>query len=598
MIFFRPDPVFIFEQQGLFMKKIATGCFILIVIFFAGWFFLQPRQLLETSFQPSDLLPETTLMTLEMMNVEGNLQSFRNSRLGKNLAAMDYPLLLEQLGVSRHDIIAFENARKTLLSNLKNPLFNELFGKETALALLSFDQPLPVFPVPEYFLNRMLIISRPRHNTNLLSSVAQWLGKDLDIRKEVYRQHHITRIELDNKMPLYCTSLNDLFIASTDMQTLCRSLDVSEGLEIALSDNNAYQNLSRQLRSSENAVFSYVNPAELRKKLLLSSRSVSHLSDRAMDWQKDLSSNLKGIYAIGSIFDIHNSQCHTSRVVCLVDKENMAPVFRQTFSIDPAQNQTLSMIPSHPLLYYWSNTFHLETYLQHSLHHPKQRQQLENNFQEQLGITPEQLMKALGKQCAVVLKDIRIDGFIPIPKLVLLMEVTDQKTVSRFLRATFQKSGLRYRQESFMGKIIHSAQLPMGIALEPAYTFFNGFCILGSHPEMIKQVLSKQQEKDEFTATDIFKDVNQGLTDANNHISFIRNDILIEKIQGLVEWGNHILVMKGDTSSRKYRIMTEQLFHPIIDGFRIYDTIGIRTRFGENTLENLTIYHINGQPAS
>jgi hypothetical protein len=276
----------------------------------------------------------------------------------------------------------------------------------------------------------------------------------------------------------------------------------------------------------------------------------------------------------------------------------MSPVFKQTFSIHPDQNQTLAMIPRHPLVYYWTNTLHLETYLQHALRNPEQRRQLENNLRKQLDITPEQLMKAFGSQWAVILEDIRINGFLPIPKLVLLLEVADQDTVSRLLQTTLQKSEMRYLQESFRGKTIHSAQLPMGIALQPAYTFLNGFCILGSHPDMLKQVLASQEEQVELTAADRFEDVEEGLTEPNNHIAFIRSNKFIEEIQGLMAWGSNMLAMKGNAASRKHRIMMEQIINPILDGFKVYNDIGLRTRFGENTIETLTVYRVKPQPAS
>ncbi len=578
------------------MKKIAIGLLLLTAIAFAGWFALQPTHLLQTTYQPSDLLPEKTLLTVEMVDVKKNLEDFRTSRLGHNLAAIDFASVLREMDVPSRDIIAFEEAKTTILSNIDSPVFSELFGQETIIALQPLQKPLPPSPTPQYFLNSLVIISRPRHNADLLSFAAQWLNKDLAIEEEPYSHHTITRLKLQNGMDLYYTTLSDLLISSTNMEHIRHCLDLSEGEDISLSATAAYQKLQKDLRSAETALFSYTNTSALLEHFAALSEA-SALSQSEKSLQKDVTANLNGIHAIGSTFDINSPRRHTNRILCLVNRQDMAPVFRETFAIEPAPNRTLPMISSRPLIYYWTNTINLRAYMNHYIDNAYQRQQLENTIRQQLNMPADRLLEAFGGQWAMVLEDLSINGFIPVPKMALLAEVADQETVSSLLQTTFQRPNVRYLQESFQGTTIHSAQLPMGIALQPAYAFYNGFCILASHPGMIKQMMSPESNTARLTAAEAFQKINEGLTDHNNNIAFIQSDQLIEKLQSLMGWSSNMLAMQGK-NGQKSRIMINQVINPILDGFKMYKAIGARTRFGEDTIEMLNVYQVDNEPRS
>lgn len=580
------------------MKKITIAIILFVVAALGGWYLIHPIQLLQPSWQPADLLPQDTLLSIEMVDVEKNLEDLKSSRLGKNLAAVDFSAVLRQLGTSPGDIADFERSKATLLANLNSPVFNELFGQDTTIALLPPDEPFPASPTPEYFLNALVIISRPKHNTKLLTFVAQTLDKDLVISEEHYHHHTIKCITAKNSKPIYCTTLGDLLVIGTDSRKIRNSLDLSLGTKISLSANTCYQKLQEQLKAAEAAVFTYADSLRLMDNMAALSHTCPMARTKNPAFEKDLASDLKGVHAIGAAFYNNASDMHSSKILCLLDPDQLNPFYQHTFSIQPNQNQTLSMIPADPLIYYWTNTVALKAYINHYVGNGSERQLLESELIKNFHMDADTLMHTFGEQLAFILDDIDTSGFFPVPEMMLMAQVTDEEAASSLLRTAFQRPRMNYLQEDFNGITIHFVELPLQIGIKPAYAFMDGFCILASTPEMIKHMAASRHDGACILDGESFQRVNNGLTEDNNTIVFIQSRELIGKLQGVIGWGGHMLAMRNGDRKNNRQVIVKEVVQPILDGLKTYKTIGMRTFFGEDTIQSISVYQMESAPQS
>lgn len=574
------------------MKKLAAVLLIACAAGFAVWYTLQPSQPLRPSLQPSDLLPADTLLTLEMVDLEKKIEEFKSCRLGRNLATIDFSAVLQQLDTPPEVLDRFEKTKTTILSNMDSNLFKELFGQETTLAILPFEDHHLRPDKPQQALNMIVIISRPRHNTELIEFAAQLLKEKLNYQTEDYNGYTIKRFVTENDFPVCYTTVDGLMVTATDSRLIKRCLDLASSAKpSSLSANGDYVNLRNQLHSLETVMFTYNNTSESVENILslLQQRATASEQQAVIE---SYSAAFKGLNAIGAAFYDDGSQLLTNKVLVMFDKVKMDPLYRKTYSIQPAINHTLPMVPQDLLAYYWTNILEPQAYFNNQLIDNRTRQELKAELKANFDIDLDDLLTAFGNQFGFILSDIGIGGMVPIPKLTLLVEVKNKEMVAKLFNAIILDSNLNMMEEDFEGTSINHIVLPLGADVQPAYAFFHDFCILSSSPELIKQMIRTHQNGGRITDSEAFQNVNQGLTDKNNTVVFVKNDRLIDAIQGLIGWGSNMLALKNRDFAAKSRIAVEQVIHPILDGMKMYKTIGARSVFNENTIENVTVFHV------
>jgi hypothetical protein len=129
--------------------------------------------------------------------------------------------------------------------------------------------------------------------------------------------------------------------------------------------------------------------------------------------------------------------------------------------------------------------------------------------------------------------------------------------------------------------------------VQPAYAFFNGFCIVSINHQLIKDIISTYKNADNITTDKDFLAVNKGLTDKNNNIMFVKIDQLIDKIKELVILGRDMIAFKDQGEAEKAAIVISGVINPALDGLKMYKTIGSRTFTKEDEIEADIYYKID-----
>jgi hypothetical protein len=135
--------------------------------------------------------------------------------------------------------------------------------------------------------------------------------------------------------------------------------------------------------------------------------------------------------------------------------------------------------------------------------------------------------------------------------------------------------------------------LPFGNDVQPAYAFFNGFCLISINHQLIKDIISAYKNGDNITTDKNFMAVNKGLTDKNNNIMFVKFDQLIDKIKEIVILGRNMLALKDQGEAEKADIVITEVINPALDGLKMYRTIGSRTFAKENEIKADIYYKID-----
>lgn len=580
------------------MKKIAIFVVIaavIAVIAVGGWYFLKPSR---EEVTPAEILPADTLMMVELIDLERSIDNFKSGKLGQKLKEIDFGGVMQKLGVQPNEIENYIKIKTSILSTIDGILFKEIFGQEAVVAILSIKidslEPKELIKA----LGSVVLISRPKHNADIVGFISRVFATKLDCQTENYSGYVIHGCELENDLSVYFSLADGLMIISLDRETVKKCLDLRVNNQTSLANNEYYQKLRDRLGSSEIRGFVYNNTEKMYENILDIVRLFSSKEDKLAGIERSLAS-LKGLKAIGYASYDDGSDLLYDKMLVMLDKSGMDPVYAKLYSIKPKTNKTLKMVPNNTMGYYWANTLdlmsYLELYSRESFLSDEAKKSIEAKFEKAVGISLDEVLHAFGNEFGLTLTDIVTGGPFPIPKLTFFIEVTNQDTVVKLIESAIQKFGIGLEQEAFEDVEISYLVLPFGKNIQPSYALFNGYCMISISRQLIKDMISTYKNGGDITSDPDFQYINQGLTEKNNSVMFIKFGRFIDRIEQVVSWGNNLMAFKNQESVEKGRIILNGVVNPFLEGLKMYKTVGARTVIKENEIETDWICKIERQ---
>ena len=574
------------------MKKIVILIVVLGLVAIGTSYFLKTA---HKEVKPAKLLPADTLLMVELVNLEKSIDGFKSGKLGQKLNEIDLTGVMQDLEVPIKAIEEYEKTKSAVLSTLDSMLFKELFGQETVLAIL----PLKIDNLaPEGLkkaLGSLVLISRPKSSAELVEFVSRILTKNLKFQTEVYAGYEIKSFELDYDITVHYSLADGLLVATLDRQAIITCLDLRKNQQPSLDQNEYYQNLRSKLASSGTKTFVYNNTKKMHESILNISRLIIK-KEEFSDTERSLA-GFKGLKAIGYASYDDDSELLQNRILVMIDKKGLEPVYAKVYCSKPGENKTLQFVPDNTLVYYWANNLYLKSfwdiYFENQYLNDEEKESMKTSLEKEIGAGFDEVLQAFGNQFGLILTDINTGGPFPIPKLTFFVETADQDTVAKLIDSVTQKSGMVLQKEEFNDIKIRYIILPFGNDVQPAYAFFNGFCIVSINHQLIKDIISTYKNGDNITTDKDFLAVNKGLTDKNNNIMFVKFDQLIDKIKELIILGRNMMVLKDQGKAEKTAIVINGVINPALDGLKMYRTIGSRTFTKENEIEADIYYKID-----
>ena len=574
------------------MKKIVILIVVLGLVAIGTSYFLKTA---HKEVKPAKLLPADTLLMVELVNLEKSIDGFKSGKLGQKLNEIDLTGVMQDLEVPIKAIEEYEKTKSAVLSTLDSMLFKELFGQETVLAIL----PLKIDNLaPEGLkkaLGSLVLISRPKSSAELVEFVSRILTKNLKFQTEVYAGYEIKSFELDYDITVHYSLADGLLVATLDRQAIITCLGLRKNQQPSLDQNEYYQNLRSKLASSGTKTFVYNNTKKMHESILNISRLIIK-KEEFSDTERSLA-GFKGLKAIGYASYDDDSELLQNRILVMIDKKGLEPVYAKVYCSKPGENKTLQFVPDNTLVYYWANNLYLKSfwdiYFENQYLNDEEKKSMKTSLEKEIGAGFDEVLQAFGNQFGLILTDINTGGPFPIPKLTFFVETADQDTVAKLIDSVTQKSGMVLQKEEFNDIKIRYIILPFGNDVQPAYAFFNGFCIVSINHQLIKDIISTYKNGDNITTDKDFLAVNKGLTDKNNNIMFVKFDQLIDKIKELIILGRNMMVLKDQGKAEKTAIVINGVINPALDGLKMYRTIGSRTFTKENEIEADIYYKID-----
>jgi len=567
------------------MKKIITIIVIIGVVTWGAWYFMKS---IPEGVKPAELLPADTLFMVELLNLEKSIKDFKKGGMSQQLKKIDFFQVMQKMKVPEKTIEKYKKAKSAALSTLDNRVFKELFGQKAVFALLpiKFKQ----FSLDEInkVLGSVVVICHPKHRLELVEFVSQIYTQNLECEIETYGKYKIKHFNLKYGIPIYYVWAKGLLITTFDQQRIKNLIDIMEKQNSSLIKNETYQHLRRKLDSSRIRSFAYINIEKTYENIVNISQSVIGEKEKFAAFERSLA-GLKGLKSFGYASYHDGSNLFQQKMLIMVDKEKLDPVYARIYFIKPEENRTLPMIPKNTLFYYWANNLHLKTYLDiYFQNQPEDDETKELQrllLEKEIDVSEDEMVHAFGNQFGFILRDINTGGPFPIPKLTLFVEAKNKDIAVQLIERATRKLKLGLAKEKFKDTEINYLMLPFGSDFQPAYAFLNNFCLISISRQLIKDMISTYYGEENITSDKDFLSVNRGLIDRNNSIMFIKFDHLIEKIKEVISWGKNIMAFKDPSKAEEGAIFINGVVNPVLDSLKMYRTIGSRTFTIENEIE-------------
>jgi Protein of unknown function (DUF3352) len=532
------------------------------------------------------VLPGDTVSMVKICELTRQIERFKGDRMGQSLAKMDIPGIMNLLEISPEDQNQIFRFKEEIQNMLDSAWFDILFGQEIALAVqpLSLDlNKIEEFDIQE-LLDATVIVGRPRQPARVLESLNSMFSTQLDIQSQAYKQWEINQFTLENDLPVYYALADGLLIAGMSLDLVQRCLDQSLDAASSLLQSKAYKAHCADLfKAGETDLILY---GDLRYLMDTAHKIVSTQAENKPDMVvlKRQLEEMQGLETINLACYDDGGSLVQSKLVVSFDRSRMSPTLAKAFSVKPGDNPTLQYVPAKVLVYSWQNNLDLNLYWQKFLKSPEigpeKVEQIKQEFSRNVGVELEQFLAAFGSQVGFLINDVNTNGMFPIPELALQLETFQPETVEQAIGNLVNQFGMPLQKASYNGAEIMFVALPLGADLSPAYVCKDGFCTIAVNKRLLESMLDSP-EKGNLGDQKNFKEVDKGLSKANNQISYMNVEGMIAKSYEVISWAMAWMAATQPDKGEKAQKVVELVVNPLLDGFSMFKAIGSRTYSGE-----------------
>lgn len=545
-----------------------------------AYLYLAPSDTEKVSMEA--VLPADTVGFVRIPELSQQVERFKADRLGKSLAKMDVPAIMDLMELSRDEQENILQFKEQFQAAVESTWFDILFGQDVALAI----QPISVdfkgneeFDLQQLF-QAVTILGKPKQPTRVLESLNSMFSTQLNVRTQAYKDWTINEFRLENGQPAYYALVEGLLIAGMSPEPVQRCLDQSLDPASSLQQSKLWKLHGADLyKAGETDLLFF---ADLDYILDTSQKALSTQVEERPDLLvlKKQFDDLRALETISLASYDDGTSLLESKVVVSFDPNRMSPTLEQAFGTKPQDNPTIKYVPAGALVYSWQNNFDLNFYWRELLKSPElgseDLDEIRREFAAFAGVELEQFLAAFGSQLAFLVNDVNTGGMFPVPELALHFEIKDPAILEQAVQNLVGQSGMPLQKESYNGVDILSVSLPLGANLSPAYACDKGFCTLAVNGQLLKSMLDSPQGSS-LSSQANFKIVDHGITGKNNQISYLNIEAMIVKARDIVSWSLAWATATQPDKGEKARRLAALVIDPLLDGFSMYKAVGIRS---------------------
>jgi Protein of unknown function (DUF3352) len=570
------------------MKKSFAVLIVVSVLAISLLFVVKQEK--KEQISPASFLPVNAVAYYHQKDLSRSLDDFKKSRLGLALGKIDVIQTAKDLNFHDKDIPLLKKMRDEGSAFIESPLFDELFGNDFTVALLS-NKELSTENNKEIIQKGLVLISKPKHGARLIDLLASGFDKVLNQKTEIYDDYTIKSFKQEGDFTVSVVTVHDLVFISLNDRLIKDCIDRYNRELPSLADNKNFQKARGMFKDPD--LFGYLALD------LLNEHIEKLLASADPEGKKLIKAELKkwkGMQAAGYGVWKDNDRIKDKGVV-IIDTQKFDPAVKKIYKTASEKNSTLAIVPENVLGYYWTNTMDFPTYWRMYLAgeniDKKKVGEIRDAVQRQFGMSIEDILGMLDKQCGLMIQEGDANKFLPLPEFSIFVHIKDKKNFGEFFHKFLANSALSIKTLTYKGEDITSmASISQG-GLMRLYTMHNDYLVATTSMAMMKQVIDVMQGGAGLKDRSGFKKVSTGLLDQNNSVAYIRIGELIKTIKDLTNWGRALMAVRDQEGSRKFGIVMDRIVNPIFDGLSMYSDFGMRSRISPDmiTVESTTLIH-------
>lgn len=548
---------------------------ILLVVAYSLVWQMQPSQYGDTA----RFTPGTALLYAEQKNIEDFLDDLGNSRLGTAIQSIDFLKIGKEIDLNRDKLAVIQKINSLIRNNWDNAIIRELLGQKMSFALL---QPIhsKVEQSPLDFLkdNTVLMI-QPKHKAEILQVIAEHYADSIEniaISTHQYGEHHIKRILIDGQH-LSTVTIEGFFLVSFAEKQLRLCIDTFDGEVPSLNENDDYSELRGKYNDPDQ--FMFLSLENSRKFLKRSLFDINLSGEKTVDKELSLAIGFAG-FSYGAS---KNEDLITDKIMVVFDSEIVSNGIEKQLKIPPSTSDTLRFSPKDPLVYYWTNTIDIEMLYQLYTENVPENDETQAVFSKTLhsisGMTVNDFLKLFGEEFSYVLTTSNENNFLSIPNGIILLKIENRQLLEVTLKELISSYGVSVKERSHGSTLIYSWANSPQDGLEPLYGFLDNYIFIGNSRNLAEQVIDGHENSINLLESPHFQEIDAGLTEPNNYISYTNNVELVNIIKTFLTMASTVIAIEDREVAAKVGVITKDIVHPLLDGLTMLERTATRCYF-------------------
>jgi len=523
-------------------------------------------------------IPDNALIYFEQRDAKSAVKSFRNTQLRKNFDSINFKSTGEKIGLSEKIIDTLEIIQKYNPDIFENNVINELLGERFAVALFLPKSDLSDLSLESYLKENSIIVAEPKHNAAILKKRAEHFGKqfrELSFKTFQYGNHQISRVTTPEGLVSF-SAIEGLFIASFNEKQLKLSIDAYDGEIKSLFNSNHFEKAQKEFTHPQR--FFYLSTEGLKKVI---SHLYSFLSPEVKSLVEQQLINTKGF--LGMSYGAWPTETIVQeKIIFSYDEKLTNKTVHQHLTTAPSKNSMLDMTINDPLAYYWSNTIDLKHFLTYLPAETNKKNPVVNYIKKLESVSSysiEHILSILGDEVSLVIEKSDGDNFIPVPLAAAFFRVDPKVDISEIVN---------YIVDSFevpvIEQVYNSVTYLYWVAspqdgLQPLCGFWSNLFFIGNSAQLIERVIDGYNENKSLLTNKKMRDINPGIKEANNSVTYFNNVEILELSQRLLSALGTMASLEDRKKAEKARIIITEVLNPFIEGLKEFERSFTRSYF-------------------
>ncbi len=464
------------------MKKITGIILCLLAIGGGGYYFLM-QQKSTAAGQYARYLPQDVIGTVRLTNLNTVTDAFADTALGRFLAKDTIHAIMLEMHTDNRVINEYDTLYDNIAQVMDNPAFRAVFGNDATLALLPPDRQTFV-QNPAESLQQSLVVMAAASASGALDLFGR-LVMSKTVTKETIDGLELTRIALDHNQVIY---------GYVDGQTVLLAY-APAALKACITTGQTETSLAKAPVFKEASAFWQPYPKEktLSRVFLNLAGMADLLKDASNPDVKQSGEWMRGLEYMVSL-TYTTKQGLESRARSKFRYNELHELVKSAVDSASKSNNSLHLLQESSLAYNWSSSLRPEMVLKTLSGQKQTYQQVDTEVRKTLGVSLDELSRAVGPQYGGVLNGIVKAALFPVPQVTLFLEVRDRKiaeTALNELRKQIAAYGLvQEQQETVAGNTIYFWPVLPDVAAQPAVVLTDSMLYVASSRQLLKDVLT------------------------------------------------------------------------------------------------------------